>query len=71
MITKPQRAQLEQLLLAGFRGVWAGDLIDKESTRELIRRGLVDNGLKRLDAPPSSLHKVYINESGRHALAQR
>ena len=59
------KAQLEQLRVAGFRGVWAGDLIDKSSTRELVRDGLADN----TGGSPSSLDRVYITKAGRDALA--
>lgn len=67
MLTKGQKNQLDQLHAAGLRGVWAGDLIDKTSTRELVRLGLADNG-PRGGADPSGLSRVYINQAGRDAL---
>jgi hypothetical protein len=67
MLTASQTEQLKQLRAAGLRGVWAGNLIDKTSTRELVRLGLADNGL-RGDADASGLTVVFINEAGRTAL---
>ena len=64
MLTPNLREQLQQLRGAGHRGVWSGDLIDKPSTRELVRLGLVDN----TGGAPSSLSRVYINKAGRDAL---
>ncbi len=60
--------QLEQLRSAGLRGVWAGDLCDKPSTRELVRLGLADNGV-RGGGSPSALSRVYISQKGRETLA--
>ena len=59
---------LKQLQGAGLRGVRSGDLIDKTTTRELIRAGLADNGV-RGQGSASALSVVYINEAGREALA--
>lgn len=67
MLSNCQVEQLKQLRAAGLRGVWAGDLIDKTSTRELVRLGLADNGPKG-GADPSGLARVYINERGREEL---
>lgn len=67
MLDKNHREQLKQLQSAGLRGVWAGDLIDKSSARELVRLGLADNGVKG-EGSPSALSRVYIIQSGRAAL---
>lgn len=67
MLTASQIEQLKQLRAAGLRGVWAGDLIDKTSVRELVRLGLADNGV-RGEGGPSGLSRVYISQSGREAL---
>lgn len=66
MLSKGQIEQLKQLRGAGHRGVWAGDLIDKTSTRELVLRGLAGNK----GGSPSALSTVYITKAGREALAQ-
>lgn len=68
MLTPCQIEQLKQLRAANLRGVWAGDLIDKTSARELVRLGLADNGPKG-GADPSGLTTVYITAAGRDALA--
>ena len=65
MLSKRLKEQLQQLRGAGHRGVWAGDLADKTSTRELVRMGLADN----TGGSPSALSTVYINQAGRDALA--
>jgi hypothetical protein len=65
MLEKNLTEQLQQLKSAGLRGVWSGDLIDKTSTRELVRLGLADN----TGGSPSSLNRVYISKAGRDALA--
>jgi hypothetical protein len=67
MLSHGMKEQLQQLLSAGHRGVWAGDLVDKTSTRELVRFGLADNG-PRGEGSPSALSRVYINQKGREAL---
>jgi hypothetical protein len=64
MLEKNLTEQLKQLKSAGLRGVWAGDLVCKESTRELVRQGLADN----TGGAPSSLSRVYITKTGRDAL---
>jgi hypothetical protein len=64
MLDKSLTEQLQQLKGAGLRGVWAGDLICKTSTRELVRLGLADN----TGGAPSSLNRVYITKTGRDAL---
>lgn len=69
MMKRAHLDQLHQLFLAGHRGVEAGDLADKCSTRELVRMGLADNGI-RGGNPPSSLDRVYINRDGRVAYAE-
>lgn len=68
-LTSGEKEQLHQLRAAGLRGVWAGDLIDKTSTRELIRRGLAENG-PRGTGSPSALSTVYISKAGRAALSK-
>lgn len=68
-MTPGQIEQLKQLRAAGLRGVWAGDLIDKTSTRELVRLGLADNGPKG-GADPSGLTRVFINQAGRDAIGK-
>lgn len=65
MLNKRLVEQLRQLKSAGHRGVWAGDLLDKASVRELVRTGLADN----TGGSPASLSRVYINQAGRNALA--
>lgn len=70
MLSKNLREQLEQLRAAGHRGVWAGDLLDKTSTRELVRRGLADNGV-RGEGGPSGLSRVYISQRGREAISEQ
>jgi hypothetical protein len=67
MLTPSQIEQLRQLRAAGLRGVWAGDLIDKTSTRELVRLGLADNGPKG-GADPSGLTRVYLTKRGQEEL---
>lgn len=64
MLTKREIEQLKQLRNAGHRGVFAGDLLDKPTTRNLVARGLVDN----TGGAPSSLGTIYINQSGRDEL---
>lgn len=68
MLSKNHMEQLKQLRAAGLRGVWAGDLIDKTSTRELVRMGLADNGPNG-GVSPSALTRVYITQEGRAILA--
>lgn len=68
-MTKALQEQLEQLRGAGFRGVESGDLINKPATRELVRMGLADNGV-RGGGSPSALSRVYISQAGRQALAE-
>ena len=68
MLNSSQIEQLKQLRSAGLRGVWSGDLLDKTSTRELVRLGLADNGVEG-KADPSGLTRVYISRTGRDALA--
>jgi hypothetical protein len=63
-LTRAQFEQLAQLHAAGLRGVRSGDLIDKPSTRELVRMGLADNGVHG-NGSPSALGTVYINLRGR------
>lgn len=65
----PSRAvnQLEQLRKAGHRGVFAGDLLDKPTTRELVKQGFADNGAHGKGSP-SALGTVFINQRGRDAL---
>lgn len=63
-LTKREINQLTQLRKRGHRGVFAGDLLDKTTTRDLISRGLVDN----TGGAPSSLGTIYINQRGRDAL---
>lgn len=64
MLTKPMKEQLKQLKKAGDNGVWCGDLIDKTTTRELVKAGLVENS----GGPPSSLKHLYITDAGTAAL---
>lgn len=59
-----QTEQLSQLRKAGIDGVWAGDLIDKTSTRWLVENGYASN----TGGPPSSLKRVRITPKGREAL---
>lgn len=66
---KDLQEQLEQLRGAGLRGVESGDLINKPATRELVRMGLADNGV-RGGGSPSALSRVYISQAGRKALAE-
>lgn len=66
MLTQREISQLIQLRKKGHRGVFAGDLLDKTTTRELVARGLVDN----TGGAPSSLGTIYINQAGRDALDQ-
>ena len=68
MLTKREINQLSQLRQAGHSGVFAGDLLDKTTTRELVRRGLADNGVHGKDSP-SALGQVYISQRGRDALS--
>lgn len=67
-LTPAQREQLQQLGAAGHRGVWAGDLVNKPVTRDLVRMGLADNGVHGRGSP-SALGTTYINQRGRDALA--
>lgn len=67
-MTAAEIEQLTQLRNAGLRGVWAGDLISKPATRELVRNGYADNGV-RGEGSPSALGRVYITEAGRAALS--
>ena len=66
-MTKRQTDQLRQLSNAGLRGVWAGDLLDKTSTRELVRGGWADNGV-RGSGSPNALTTIYITKIGKQAL---
>lgn len=68
MLEKNLTEQLKQLQAAGLRGVWAGDLADKCSTRKLVRRGLADNGANG-GRDASGLSRVFINKAGKDALA--
>lgn len=54
-------AQLYQLDDQRWSGVWAGNLMDKDSTRSLIRKGYAEN----TGGSPSSLDRVYISQLGR------
>ena len=54
---------LHQLADRRFAGVWAGDLIDKEAARSLIRKGYAEG------SHPSGLKQVYISKRGRDWLA--
>jgi hypothetical protein len=63
-LTTGEWCQLYQLSNAGLLGVEAGNLIDKEATRELVRRGYADN----TGGAPSSLSRVYVSKAGRAAL---
>lgn len=55
------RAALEQIYKSDLHGgVEAGNLIDKPSTRELVRRGYVFNE----GGPPSSLDRCHITDKG-------
>lgn len=63
-MTKRESEQLKQLAAAGFRGIGAGDLLDKPTTRDLVRSGLADNS----GGSPSALSRVYITQAGRQAL---
>lgn len=58
------QAQLSQLAGAGVEGVWAGNLIDKTSTRWLVANGYASN----TGGSPSSLNVVRITQKGRAAL---
>ena len=64
-VTRGMIDQLRQLAGRRFAGVWAGDLIDKCSTRELVRMGLAEN----TGGSPSALSTVYISAEGRSLLA--
>lgn len=68
-MTPNQIEVLKQLQAAGLRGVRSGDLIDKTATRDLVRAGLADNGVRGQN-PASSLSVVYISAAGREALAK-
>lgn len=59
-LTVGEEAQLRQLYHRRWAGVEAGNLICKESTRSLVRRGCADN----TGGAPSSLDRVYISERG-------
>ncbi len=64
-MTKVQLAVLEQLAAKSpFPGVWAGDLIDKTTTRQLIRDGYAQTAGRN----SSSLDYVTITAAGRAAL---
>lgn len=65
-LNRAQVNQLRQLSDRRFAGVWAGNLMDKTATRELVRLGLAEN----TGGSPSSLSTVYISEKGRKALEQ-
>ena len=69
-MNKRQIEQLRQLDKAGLRGVFAGDLLDKPTTRDLVRDGWADNGMKGGGSPsvPSALSRVYITKLGKQAL---
>ena len=58
--TKADEAQLQQLYKNRWSGVWAGDLICKESARMLVREGFAEN----TGGSPSSLDRVYISNAG-------
>ena len=57
-LTNGEICQLEQLRMKRFAGVWSGDLIDKDATRSLIRKGYAEG------CAPSSLTRVYISKKG-------
>ena len=58
--SKADEAQIRQLYKARWSGVWAGDLVSKESARMLVREGYAEN----TGGSPSSLDRVYISRRG-------
>lgn len=54
--------QLRQIFMR--KTVWAGDLADKEATRNLIRSGHVHN----TGGPASSIDRVSLTDKGRVAI---
>ena len=59
-VSKQEYTQLKQLAGHRWSGVWAGDLMDKGSTRSLIEKGFAEN----TGGSASSLDRVYISRAG-------
>ena len=62
MMDKRHYDQLRQIFMA--KEVWAGNLADKEATRDLIRSGHVHN----TGGAPSSIDRVSLTAKGRRAI---
>lgn len=60
-LTDAEIAQLEQLYDSRWSGVWAGNLLDKDSSRSLIRKGYAENS----GGSPASLDVLHITQLGR------
>lgn len=63
-LTNAEICQLHQLDAERFRGVWAGNLMDKEATRSLLRKGYAEG------SHPSALDQVYISKKGRDQIKE-